>query len=49
MTVTHDRYIGVASLYTGYFGTPPVRAAKFWGPFLERLSGGPSPYFRAAK
>ena len=38
MTVTHDRYMW--HRYTGYVGTPPVRAAKFWGPFLERLSFG---------
>ena len=35
-TVTHDRYTGARHRYTGYFGTPPVRA-KFWGPSLERL------------
>ena len=30
MTVTSARH-----RYTGYFGTPPVRAAKFWGPSLH--------------
>ena len=47
MTVTYDRYIGGDTVTPVIF---PVRASKFWGPFLERLNGGgkAGPLLRAA-